>query len=53
MCHDIKTIYLEKKNFNADYLKKHVKNKLLIKTQQRFKNSEETNKIALSPNDNK
>ena len=37
MCHDIKTIYLEKKNFNAYYLKKLVKNKLIIKTQQRFK----------------
>ena len=37
MSHDIKTIYLEKKNFHADYLKKLVKNKLIIKTQQRFK----------------
>ena len=37
MCHDIKTIYLEKKNFNAGYLKKIVKNKLIIKTQQKFK----------------
>ena len=53
--------YLEKKGINADSLKEDrkefIKNKLLLKSQQRFKSerynvfNEEISKIALSSND--
>ena len=52
--------HLEKNKINADSLKEFIKNnKLILKTQQRFKSerhnvfTEEINKIALSSNDDK
>ena len=56
--------YLEKKEINVDCLKEHQrrfvdKNKLILKTQQRFKSwrhnifAEEITKIALGSNDDK
>ena len=54
---DGKLKYLEKKGFNVDKLKEFVKNKTILKTQQRFKSemynvfTEVISKIALSKND--
>ena len=54
---DRKLKYLEKKKFSVDKRKEFVKNKKILKTQQRFKSerrnlfTEAINKIALSTND--
>ena len=54
----IKTVQ-EKKQFNVDNLKEFAKNKLILKTQQRFKSerhsvfTEEINKLVLSSNGDK
>ena len=56
---DGKLKYLEKKGFNVDKLKEFVKNKTILKTQQRFKSerhnvfTEVINKISLRANDDK
>ena len=61
---DNKIKYLEKNRVNTDFSKNHYEestknNKLILKTRQRFKSeshnafTEEINKIALSPNDDK
>ena len=53
----MKNKIFRKEKFNVDNLQEFVKNKLILKTQQRFKSkrhddfTEEINKIALSSND--